>query len=264
MGSIETIRIILQKEWWELRRERSLLLTLFAFPLFLTVLAIGVTFAVGLVPDEETALLGAATADPALAGLSLEQLGQAIMGRQFSLLFLIVPMFLPSLLAAYSIVGEKNRRTLEPLLATPVRDWELLFAKSLGSLLPPLLMTWGCALIFALAVPLVTLTPEIAALIITPAWITMLLLCSPLLALIAVAVSVLVSARVNDPRTAQSLTGVLVVPFLMLFFSQLIGLVVINPGFVVVLALGLVPLAGLSVWGAAQLFQRERILTRWR
>ncbi|NTU84015.1 MAG: ABC transporter permease [Chloroflexales bacterium] len=261
---MSTIAVILEKEWWELRRERSLMATLLLFPLFMTVIGLGATFALGLAPDEETAMLGAATADPALAGLPLDQLGQAVMGRQFSLLLLIMPMFLPSLLAAYSIVGEKNRRTLEPLLATPVRDWELLLAKSLAAVVPPLLITWGCAAIYALGIRLLTLTPQVAGLIITPAWWLMLLACSPLLALIAVAASVLISSRVNDPRTAQSLTGVLVVPFMLLFFGQLVGLVVVNLGFVLAFAALLAALSALAIWLAARMFQRETILTRWK
>lgn len=261
---MSAIPVILQKEWWELRRERSLLATLLLFPLTVTAVGLGATYALGLAPDEETAMLGAATADPALAGLPLDQLGQAIMGRQFSLLMLLLPMFLPSLLASYSIVGEKSRRTLEPLLATPVRDWELLLAKSLAAVVPPLLMTWACAAAFAAGVPLVSLTPEVARLIITPAWALMLALCSPLLALIAVAASVLISSRVNDPRTAQNLSGVLVVPFMLLFAGQLVGLVVVSPAFVLAFALALAAVAALTVWLATRLFAREAILTRWK
>lgn len=261
---MSTIAVILQKEWWELRRERSLLATLLLFPLTITTIGLGATYALGLVPDEETAMLGAATADPALAGLPLDQLGQAIMGRQFSLLILLLPMFLPSLLAAYSIVGEKSRRTLEPLLATPVRDWELLLAKSLAAVLPPLLMTWACAAVFAAGVPLVSLTPAVAGLIISPAWALMLALCSPLLALIAVAASVMISSRVNDPRSAQNLSGVLVVPFMLLFAGQLAGLVVVSPAFVLAFAVALAAVAALMVWLATRLFARETILTRWK
>jgi ABC-2 type transport system permease protein len=261
---MSAIPVILQKEWWELRRERSLLATLLVFPVVTTLVGVGATFAIGLTPDEETALLGAAQVDPALAGLPLDQLGQVVMGRQFSLFMLLMPMFLPSLLAAYSIVGEKNRRTLEPLLATPVSDWELLLAKSLAAVLPPLVITWAAAALFALGIRLASLTPEVAGLIITPAWVLMLALCSPLLSLIAVAASVLISARVNDPRTAQNLSGVLVVPFMLLFFGQLAGLVVLNAGFVLAFAAGLAALAALTIWLATRMFGREAILTRWR
>jgi ABC-2 type transport system permease protein len=257
------LAVIMQKEWLELRKERSVLAATIAFPLLITALAVGVTYALGLVPDEETASLGAAVADPALAGLPLDQLGQVIMGRQFGTLFLLLPLFLPGLLAAYSIVGEKSRHTLEPLLATPVRIWELLLAKILVALIPAVLITWVCALIFAASIPAVALTPAVAGLIISPAWGVLLLTCTPLLGLIMVAVAVLISSRVSDPRTAQNVNGVVVVPIMLLFAAQLIGLVVVNLAFVAAFAGALALLAGLTLWAAVKMFQREAILTRW-
>jgi ABC-2 type transport system permease protein len=255
--------VIMQKEWLELRKERSLLGAMLGVPLLLTALGIGATYALGRVPDADTPELGAAIADPALAGLPLEQLGQVIIGRQFGTLFLLLPLMLPGLLAAYSIVGEKTRRTLEPLLATPVRTWELLLAKSLVALLPAVLITWLCGAIFALGVWLAALTPAVAGLILSPAWALLLLLCSPLLALIMVGASVMISSRVNDPRTAQNLTGVVVLPLMLLFVGQLLGLVVVNLGFVVALAVALAALAAGVIWLAVRIFQRETILTRW-
>lgn len=257
------LNVLMEKEWLELRQERSVLAMMVFFPLLITALGIGVTFALGKMPDDETALLGAATADPALAGLPLDQLGQAIMGRQFGTFFLLLPLMLPGVLAAYSVVGEKTRRTLEPILATPVSTWELLLAKSLMAVVPAVVITWLCGAVFAAGVGLVALTPAVAQLIVTPAWGLLLLLCSPLLALIMVAASVLISSRVNDPRTAQNLTGVVVVPLILLFAGQLFGVVVLSVAFVLALAAALAALAALTVWVAARMFQREVILTRW-
>lgn len=255
--------VLMQKEWVELRHERTVLSAMIFLPAIITAIGVGATYALGQVPDDETKLLGAALADSALAGLPLDQLGQAIMGRQFGTLFLLLPLILPGLLAAYSIVGEKTRRTLEPLLATPVETWELLLAKCLMALLPAVALTWLCGSIFAASIPLVALTPQVAALIVSPAWVLMVLLCAPLLGLIMVGASVLISSRVNDPRTAQNLNGVVVVPIMLLFAGQLAGLVVVNVGFVLLFAAGLAALAALTLWLAARLFEREAILTRW-
>jgi hypothetical protein len=54
------------------------------------------------------------------------------------LLFVVLPLTGAMALAAHSVVGEKQARTLEPLLATPITTLELLVAKVLGSLLPTL------------------------------------------------------------------------------------------------------------------------------
>ena len=66
-------------------------------------------------------------------------------------IFVVLATVLPSTIAAYSIVGEKVEKTLEPLLATPTTDGEILLGKSIASFIPPILSTWTGALIFMAA-----------------------------------------------------------------------------------------------------------------
>lgn len=257
------VQAILYKEWLEIRKDRSLLLSILLPPLLLTLLPIGTSYALRSTPDDDITKLGAVLADPSLTGLPPLELGQAIMGRQFGTLFLLMPLFIPSIIAAYSIVGEKTRRTLEPLLAAPVRTWELLLGKSLAALIPAVGITWLCGALFVVGMAAVSLSPRVFALIVSPAWLLVLVLCAPLLALIAIAAAVAISSRVNDPRTAQQLAGVAVVPIMLVFFGQLAGVLVLNPAFAIGAALVLAVIAALAVWGATRLFQREVILTRW-
>ena len=78
----------------------------------------------------------AAESSPRLAALSMEAAVEAFMYQQFLLLFLVAPIVGAVSLAAYSVVGEKQGRTLEPLLATPLTTAELLVAKVVASFLP--------------------------------------------------------------------------------------------------------------------------------
>jgi ABC-2 type transport system permease protein len=188
---------------------------------------------------------------------------QAVMGQAFSSMFLLMPMILPSIIASYSVVGEKSNRTLEPLLATPIATWELLTGKILAALLPTILLTWIASAIFLAGARAAALTPPVFAAIASPGWLTVLIICTPLLALIAIAVMVAISARVNDPRTAQQFSAWVVVPFLAVFFSQLTGVLILSPLIALVAALMLAVLAGLAIWGITALFQREAILTKW-
>jgi ABC-2 type transport system permease protein len=255
--------LILEKEWLELRKERSLVLGALLPSLLFALLPIGIMYAVGITPDEDTSELGAVLADPSLAGLNTLELGQAIVGKQFSVLFLLTPLLVPSIIASYSIVGEKTGRTLEPLLAAPVRTWELLLGKSLAALIPSVVVTWVGAAIFYAGAAMVALSPRVLAAVISPGWALAVLLCTPPLALIMIAACVAISARVNDPRTAQQISAVGVVPLLALFFGQLAGVVVLSPAFALGMALVLALLAALGVWAAVGLFQRETILTKW-
>ena len=57
---------------------------------------------------------------PYLAQLPPAAAAEAFFFQQFLLLFLVAPIVGAVSLAAYSVVGEKQGRTLEPLLTTPI------------------------------------------------------------------------------------------------------------------------------------------------
>jgi ABC-2 type transport system permease protein len=243
-----------------------LILGIIVLPLLLTVIPLISLFAIGVAPsagksDEFTREL--IRTNPALAGMSEREASQSILGQAFSSMFLLMPMILPSIIAAYSIVGEKTNRTLEPLLATPVETWELLAGKILASLIPTMVLTWLAGAIFIVGVRASAASARSFAAIISPGWLTVFLVCTPLLAVIAIAAMVAISARTSDPRTAQQYSAWVVVPFLAVFFGQLTGVLILSPLIAVLAAILLALIAGLAVWGAVGLFQREAILTRW-
>lgn len=255
--------LVLHKEWLELSKERTLLLGTILPPLFLSLLPVLVIYGLGQFPDSETRELGAVLADPDLAGMNDNELSQTILGRQFGLFLLIAPMIVPTVIASYSIVGEKTRRTLEPLLATPIRVWDLLLGKALAALIPAMIVTLAGGLLFTIGVTLVAVSPAVVGKIITPAWVLLLTLCSPPIALLMIAMCVAISSRSSDPRTAQQFAGMAVLPLMGLFFAQLTGLLVLSPIFALGAALVLALLALGAMWLATQIFQRETILTRW-
>ena len=258
------ILAILTKEWLELRRERSQIWTSLLMPLLLSIMPAGIMFLIRTTPDEDTSTIGMVLADPSLTGFDSIELSQAVIGRQFGLMLLLLPVLLPGIIAAYSIVGEKNNRTLEPLLATPVPTWQLLLAKCLAAIIPSVVLTWVAATIFTIGIGFSAISPRTLSAVISPAWLVLVVLGGPLLGAISIALSVAVSSRVSDPRTAQQLTGVLVVPLLLLVFGQLFGVVVLNLALVLICCLVLAILAVGALWIAVQIFQRETILTRWR
>ena len=70
------------------------------------------------------------------------------------LYMLLVPAFLPSTLSAYSVVGEREQGTLEPVLITPIRREELLVGKALAAPVPTLVLAYAVFGIFLAAVAL--------------------------------------------------------------------------------------------------------------
>jgi ABC-type Na+ efflux pump permease subunit len=58
-----------------------------------------------------------------------------------SLLYmLVIPVTMPSVVCAYSVVGEREQGTLEPILTTPIRREEFLIAKALAAFVPTLVI----------------------------------------------------------------------------------------------------------------------------
>lgn len=262
------IRVILMKEWLELRQEKVLLLTTGLLPLFFALAPLLFAFAIkgadlADMRDEMEEFGRLLEINPAFRGMDVLEFAQAVVGQQISLVFLLLPMILPSVIASYSIVGEKSSRTLEPVLATPVSTLEFLLAKSITAAVPGLVMTWGAAAIFALGMLPAAISGRVYGAVVSPAWVLMLLLWAPLLSLITVGLTVLVSSKANDPRSAQQVSVVLIVPMVGLIVAQLSGVLVLGPMVVLVGALALMLVAAIVMNLAVQFFQRETILTKW-
>lgn len=258
------VLVILRKEWLELRQDRLILLGTFGPALMLTLLPLLGLWAVRRAPDSAPQDNTLTDANPLLAGLGGREFGQAILGQQLSVFFFLLPLIIPSVIAAYSIVGEKAGRTLEPLLASPLRTWQLLLGKTLAALLPAVAVTWLLGGLFVLGVRALAVSSRVVAAVISPGWLTVLILCTPLLALVTIALMVGISARVHDPRTAQQISGVLVLPVMTFVAGQVTGRLVLSPALAAGLTVVLALLAALTLLAAARLFAREAVLTRWR
>jgi ABC-2 type transport system permease protein len=270
---IETRRVsaLVGKELAELSRNRTALLPVLAVALVSMVLPFFVGLAVPHITGDQLssdsdlvqALAKAGQELPRALALPDEAAVQAFVFHRFLTLLLLVPVTGAITFAGHSLVGEKLGRSLEPLLATPITTFELLIGKVLGALIPSLgvmLLTFG---IYLAAIGLLA-EPGVLTAMLTPRTLLLVFGLGPMASLVALQVGVLVSARVNDPRTAQQFGALLILPLTGLFMAQMTGL------FVLTTALTLLLLAGLGVvWflllalGVA-LFDRETILTRWR
>jgi ABC-2 type transport system permease protein len=254
---------ILRREWAELLRNPLLLATIVGPPIVLTIapLAVG-----GFVRGEP---LPAELVDqlrrvrPEWSRLSNDDLGLAYGFQQFLLFFLMMPAFIPLSIATFSIIGEKQSRSLEAVLATPVRTSELLTGKALAALTPGLL---GGGLAYVAFVALVgALFGQVLRDVVAGAdWIAAVVLLGPAIGLLAIVLGIIVSARVSDPRTAQQVGAIIVVPLVAATIAQASGAFAIGPlGYALSAFVTLVvALIGLRI--AVVVFGRESILTRWR
>jgi ABC-2 type transport system permease protein len=256
---------IVQKEWSEVFKNRMVLFSVIFLPLLLTAIPLAILFTT----RTDSATMQAsdmpgqvnAFCPPELDG---NECFQVYMVSQFMLMFMILPLAIPSSISAYSIVGEKTSRTLEPLLATPITTLELLVAKSLAALLPAILATYVAFGLFAVGARLLISSSEMYAAIIDFRWLVAIFLVGPLLALVSVNFSVIISSRVNDPRVAEQLTALLIVPLLAVFFGQMAGLFVLNRQLILLGAIFILLIDAILIFLSIQIFDRETILTRWK
>ncbi len=251
------VLVILRKEFIEIVQQRILLLSILLPSLLFVVIPFIFLQRVG--NGSKASSLNV----PSLQGLTLHEYAQGVVATTFSNIFLLLSMIVPSTIAAYSIIGEKTSRTLEPLLATPVRRWQLLAGKMLAALLPAVLVTWVSGGLFIAELAILT-DANVVSHVVTGGWLILFIASTPLLGLIAVAVMTAISSRVNDTRTAQQLSIWAVVPIAGIILGELSGQFELTVLVAVITTVILIPLAILLTWGAAQLFQRETILTRWK
>jgi ABC-2 type transport system permease protein len=200
---------------------------------------------------------------PNLSDLDPEAAVQAWIFQQFLPLLVLAPVAASMSVAAYTVIGEKQARTLEPLLATPITTFELLSAKVLGALVPAIALTFASFVIYGIGIVAFAHSGTVRVLI-APRSLAMVFVLGPLAALAALQLAVCVSSRVNDARSAQQIGALIILPLAGLLVGQLTGTVALSGRVVLVLTLGLVVANAVLMRAGVALFQRESILTRWK
>ena len=200
---------------------------------------------------------------PELGRLRGNALVQGFVFHQFALLLLMVPVVGAMAIASHAVIGEKLARTLEPLLATPVSTGELLAAKTVTPLTFSLTLMWLTLLTYVGGVAVVA-EPGVWRALAGPRMVLLFFVVGPLLTLVSLLMAVIISSRVNDPRTAQQLSVLIVTPLTIVFVGQLAGQFLLGIGALVAAAVGFAVLAMVLLWFGIRVFDRERILMRWK
>jgi ABC-2 type transport system permease protein len=263
------ITAVMENEWSQLLRSKVVIFTTLAPPALLVAVAISVLVLSSLIDTGSSEVNRAATStlsgNPELMALLND--GDAVRATlltPFVLLFQMIPLVVPITIGSYSIVGEKQSKSLEALLATPIKTWELLAGKALAAALPGILATWYAFAIFAI-VARFTVSSEINQYLITgPTWMLSIVLLTPLFTLLAVGLAIIISSRVRDPQSAQQLGSLIVLPLVGALVAQITGLVNVGVPVVLGTALFIGALDLLLLALGVRLFRRETILTTWR
>jgi ABC-type Na+ efflux pump permease subunit len=176
------------------------------------------------------------------------------------LYMLVIPAFLPSTLSAYSVVGEREQGTLEPVLITPIRREEFLVGKALAAFVPTLVIAYVVVGIFLAAAALFA-HPVVVSAIYAGTHVLVLLLFTPLLAGWGIWVGIAVSARSTDVRVAQQLSVLGTLPLLAILALMSLNVISVSAGLAVGLAAVLLAIDLLAWRVVAAMFDRERLIT---
>lgn len=234
------VRAVVRKELLDYRRNRAIVVTMCILPLLF------------LVEPVLTIFLTPATKS-----------GSALDNRlALSLLYLLLtPVIMPATLAAYSVAGEREQGTLEPLLTTPVRRQEFILGKAAAVMIPTVALSYTLFGLFFAVVRLFA-NPVVASAVFHDGPVILaLFLLAPLVAGWAIVAGMAASVRASEVRVAQQLGMLASVPILGAVALLAVG--VIHPTFTVALefAAGLLAIDVLALRIVSRMFDRERLVT---
>jgi ABC-2 type transport system permease protein len=240
--NIDATRVlaVVRKELLDYRRKRSIVVSMMAVPVLFLVEPVVAIF----------------VAPPSGSSAYLDK--TVILSILYMLLIAVIT---PSVLAAYSVVGERDQGTLEPLLTTPLRQQEFVLGKAAAMMIPSVGLAYVVYTLFLLCVELFAHSDVANAVFHDGPTLLTLYLFTPLLAGWAVVVGMAVSVRATEVRVAQQLGTLASLPVIGVIILLISG--VVHPTFVAAIefALGLAVVDALALVLVSRLFDRERLVT---
>ncbi|MFW9835445.1 MAG: ABC transporter permease subunit [Candidatus Thorarchaeota archaeon] len=238
--------LIAARDFKVFRHQKSMLYALLIFPVIISILPLAI-------------LQFAVNRDPPLPPAGIPPILDA-----FSIFLIIGSAFVPLGIAGYTIVGEKIEKSLEPLLASPVTDGEILLGKTISAVLPALIAMYTGGVIFmvgtdVVAYPLLNYYyfPNLTIAVI-------LFLGMPAATIMSVEFGVIVSSRVNDVRSATNFGVLMFFPFLIIYIASQLQIITLDTETILKISVILLVIDVVLYFISTALFQREEILTQWK
>ena len=190
----------------------------------------------------------------------VENYGATIIGERLVPFLLMVVGFFPIsvslVIALESFVGEKERGSIEPLLNTPLEDWQLYVGKLLSSVVPSLLASFLGMTVYLVGLQIKdVLLPEIGLLV-------QIFTLTVVQAVMMVSAAVVVSTQATSVRAANLLASFIIIPAALLIQGESIVMFWGNTATLWWVVIGVVLLTVLLVRVGLAHFHREELLGR--
>jgi len=234
----------MKKDWKGTIRTKELLLTIILFPILFTVvmpiiMMVGILFA----PSEFAQALGDINVLKAMLNIPIHYneylVGAVLMTKMMVLpMFLFVPGMMSSIISSDSFAGEKERKTMENVALLPITKTELIVGKVLTSFIPSVVITITCFFGTGLIINLMFLQYLEGNILIFTDVADLLVgfLLGPVLAFLNIQISVIISSRSKDLKSAQGISGSLITPVIAVFFVQMFNPAFLSPIMVLIIS----------------------------
>jgi len=228
---------IFKKDWKTSVRRKEILAIMSIFPVIFTIL-LPIVMLIGIIVDPNAFL--SSFGDPTLLRTILQipphyndaLAGAIVVIRMIVLpLFLFIPGMMPIVISSDSFAGEKERKTMEGVLLLPMTKTELILGKVLASFIPTIVISLACFFALGIIVNLMLLSYLNGVILFFSDIPIMLvgLLLAPFWGLLNIQISVIISSRAKDMKSAQSISGALITPVLGIMLIQ-----IFNPAFLTI------------------------------
>ena len=181
----------------------------------------------------------------------------------FSTIIILIPAIVSVLIGCTSVVIEKNNRSLEPLLATPITDTELLVGKALTPFIPAMILGYAA---YGAIIPIadyLTFPVFGANVLPSPMLLYQMFVLAPLIGLFGTFVALFISTKIKDVRAAQQVSMLSVMPLFVLLIIGTLTLASISNLLVVITVILIFAVVGFA-WLTIKQFNRESILISWK
>jgi len=191
---------------------------------------------------------------------SSQLLIEIALNYMFPVFFLLIPVMASSIIGASSFVGEKERKTMESLLYTPLSIRELFTSKVLGTAIPAYAVTLLSALVFGVVINIGGLLYFGRLIFPNIKWLILLIWVVPAITLLAINFMVMISAKANTFQEAQQMSAFIIIPILLLLIGQMTGLFLLNNFILLAIGAGVYILDYFLMKNATKSFIPEKLI----
>jgi uncharacterized membrane protein SpoIIM required for sporulation/ABC-type transport system involved in multi-copper enzyme maturation permease subunit len=186
--------------------------------------------------------------------------GGTVMGERFVPFLLLMVGFFPVSASLYtalgSFAGEKERKSLEPLLVTPLTDWQLYLGKFVGTVIPPLASAYLGMGVYTVGLIVLAEWHIPASLLV------LVLVLATVQAAVMVAVAVVISSQTTSVRAAGLLASFIILPVGGLILSESFVMISATPEWLWAFVVALTLVAAIFIRMGVHMFDREELLIR--